>query len=184
MRHKPVNTKTDFAKRYIANEFGNRAPTWDNPGEYVLSKYDGLVHIRNRIRNAQTWYDVSSEKFFGVWEEATSKYNVSDLYISAMCPTEKTICQGEIMHVEEGMLYLSYNLIAKPMRDAFKEQSLHAYGIVAVTLLKHFMDANSYEWTQTLLDRYPSHVIEFSTFSTQWGTLPNFNTVFWEVRNY
>jgi hypothetical protein len=104
-------------------------------------------------------------------------------YCSEMAPTDLTLLQGEVMRGVWG-LGLYYTTVAKPMRDALAVQSRTARGIIAMSILQRFMDNNSYEWLQYLLDEYHDHVIEFSTYGQNWGTLPNYNTVFWEVRQY
>lgn len=179
----PVKNKQDFVHRYQAGEFGNHAPTWDTASDYLASGYPGLVHIRNRVASGATWYNVSREEFSFQWKSAVQLCSPSLLYISAMAPTEKTILQGETVLTPYG-IHLTYTRVAKPMRQALAEESLIARGIIGVTLLRHFLCPNSYEWLQVLLDRYDSHAVEFSTYSVQWGTLPNYNTVFWEVRSY
>ncbi|KKN70624.1 hypothetical protein LCGC14_0428970 [marine sediment metagenome] len=176
-------TKRDFVARYAAGEFGNASPTWDNYAAYRCAGYAGLIHIRNRVVGAETWYNVTQQESGAKWIEATSKFDRSLLYISAMAPTEKTIFQGEVQRGIWG-LDLTYTFVVKPMRDALADQCLSAYGLVAKTLLSRFLCLNSYEWLEHLLDTYQDHVVEFSTYSVQWGTVPGFNTVFWEVRLY
>ena len=181
----PVRTKRDFVKRYEAGEFGNRAPTWNTLQEYLAANYNGgFIHLRNRIAGGKTWYNVAPNDVDLYWREALSSgLSPNDLYISGMCPTEKTVIQGEILYTTEG-LYLNYTFVKKPMRDALKEDSRHANRLAANMLLRHYMDPGSYDWIQVLLERYPFHVIEFTTLSVNWGTIPRRNTLFWEVRSY
>ena len=180
----PVLSKGDFVRGYAAGEFGNHSPTWDTIEAYYASGYRGLVHIRNRIAAGLTWYNVQPwEMVVRWWNEAMCLYDPSQLYISAMAPTEQTLFQGEVMYGLWG-LSLTYTTVAKPMRDALLEDTKTAQGIIASLLLQHYLCPNSYEWLVTLLDRYPDHVVEFSTYSVEWGTLSGFNTVFWEVRKY
>lgn len=180
----PVNTKKDFVTRYKKGEFGNRSPTWDTLEEFLESGYtSGPIHIRNRIAGAQTWYDVANDAVPVVWKFACNTYSPGDLYLSAMCPTEKTIFQGEVQELPGGLRLYS-TTVPRPMREALQLRGEHHDGLTAKTLLEYYLDQNSIEWLRTLLDRYPGHVVEFSTFSVRWGTDPGFNTVFWEVRNY
>jgi len=186
--YRPVLTKTDFVRRYMAGEFGNHSPTWDSledfPFVYGSCGLDGrLFHIRNRNPGAYTWYNLKAEQLSGCWQEACKQYPSHMLYISEMAPTEKTVLQGEVMLCPGG-LYLQWTRVARPMREAFKIESKKAVGLAAGMLLKEYMCPNSYDWLMILFERYPDHVVEFSTYSTNWGTLPNFNTVFWEVRFY
>lgn len=181
----PVRTKRDFVKRYEQGEFGNCAPTWNTLHEFLDSGYTGgLIHIRNRIAGGKTWYNVAPNDVDLYWTEALSSgLAPKDLYISAMCPTEKTLIQGEVYLTEEG-INLYYSKVAKPMREALKEEAHNLTGLIALMELQRYLCPNSMEWMRTLLDRYPHHVIEFTTLSTNWGTLPRYNTLFWEVRLY
>lgn len=181
----PVRTKLDFCARYQRNEFGNRAPTWDTFEDFLRSGYTGLVHIRNRVVGGPTWYDVPArevpQRLASIVERGLASY--SSVYFSGMAPTDKTVLQGEVRR-SENHLDLFYSVIKKPMRESLAKGGRQQSGIIAVLLLKAVMDPPSYDWLQILLDRYLDHVIEFSTYSVNWGTVPNRNTVFWEVRAY
>lgn len=188
----PVKTKADFVKRYRAGEFGNHSPTWDTLEEYLASGYRGLVHIRNRVAGGPTWYNVPAEEvegrvgiitapFFNGSPEPLEKRE--NLYFSGMAPTEKTLIQGEVMRSTRHLEFF-YSTVAKPMRDALTEKSDTIYGAAAAAVLRRYLCPNSFEWLGYLLDTYPGHVVELSTYDVEWGTLPGYNTVFWEVRSY
>ena len=185
---KPVLTKADFVRRYAAGEFGNASPTWNNFADWYNNKPERfgphqLYHIRNRIAGAETWYNVPLLEMEEAWMKATSLYRQEQLYISAMAPTEKTLIQGE---VQEGVwgLELTYTTVKKPMRDALAEKTKHTRGLKTALLLAIAMNELSYAWLLHLLNTYKDHVVEFSVYSTCWGTVPGHNTVFWEVRKY
>lgn len=197
----PVLTKQDFVRRYKMGEFGNASPTYNTLQEFASACYpdwksEDLYHIRNRIAGGPTFYDVPSRDVRRKWYALVNQgVPEGTLYISAMAPTPLTLFQGEIIQADnvgyEGGQYQSnaglnliYTQVKKPMRDALKEQSKYATGIMALELLRHYLDYNSQQWIAKLLDWYPSHTIEFSTYGKEWGTVPGFNTVFWEVRNY
>lgn len=190
MKFEPVNTKLDFVKRYQQGEFGNRAPTWNGISEFLRGdppyKSSDLIHLRNRKAGGPTWYDVKAEDVEEVYMQIvnTKLAEPQDIYLSAMAPTPDTLFQGEIFLRDDGILNLFASTVAKPMRESLKEGGKSYEGIIAWLLLKHFLCPNSQEWILELLRRYPGHVIEFSTYAKRWGTLSNFNTVFWEVRNY
>lgn len=195
---KPVLSKRDFTKRYAEGEFGNASPTWHDPSSFALSlatpvlihttgfsvnlsKVTRKFHLRNRVAGGSTYYDLKASEVLSRWEEQKDK---SQWYVSEMAPTELTLIQGEVMQCEQGSISLFYSTIAKPMREALALGGVQQRGIIAVSLLRHFMDTASYEWLQLLLERYPDHVVEFSTYDKCWGTVPHRNTVFWEVRKY
>lgn len=178
----PVLTKRDFVRRYAQGEFGNRAITWNTLGELFASDYSGLVHLRNRAIGGKTWYNISPAKALRLWSSASS---LDDWYCSAMAPHEYNLLQGEVQQAWDGGLVLTYSrALALPMRDALQASCLTATGLMVVSLLRQYLNPVSYDWLQELLDLYPGHVVEFSAFSRKWGTLPQYNTVFWEVRSY
>jgi hypothetical protein len=178
-----VLTKDDFVRRYIAGEFGNRPPTWGTLDEYLDSGHFGLVHVRNRVTAGKTWYNVLTCQVPEVWEEASRSYGANHLYISTMGPEKCKVFQGEVMRHIWG-LSLHYNTEAKPMREVSAENWKDVTGVWASIQIARFLDDNSVEWLEYLLEEYPDHVVEFSTYSQQWGMVPGFNTVFWEVRKY
>lgn len=175
----PVTTKTNWLRRYKLGEFGNRGPLWDTPQEFEESEYGGLVHLRARIASAPSFYDVPAVLALERWQQL----EVGDYFCAAMAPTAQTVIQGEVCRSELG-LYFYYSTVAKPMRIALAERSDQAYGIIASCLLKSHLCTRSYEWLEYLLDSYPDHTIELSTYSVNWGTVPGLNTIFWEVRKY
>lgn len=184
---KPVLHKRDFVLRYMNGEFGNRSPTWDNLKEFTLDRDkdgDALYHIRNRVKGGPTFYDLRIAGVHQCWRSLVQKgIQPSSLYISQMCPTERTKIQGEVMQSEH-YIDLWYSKIAKPMREALALESYHVNGLTAVIQLRKYLCASSWAWMQELLENYPHHVIEFTTFDVCWGTVTNYNTVFWEVRSY
>lgn len=185
MQPPPVLTKTDFSYRYRLNEFGNHSPTWDTLEEYLQEKPLGLVHLRNRVAGAPTWYDVPADMVEtvarGIIDGGIEK--ASNLYYSLMCPTHRTLFQGEVMRSNRH-LDLFYSTIAKPMRASLLEGGKQVHGSTARLLLKHFMCVRSYEWLEHLLDSYEDHVIEFTVLDCKWGTDPRYNTLWWEVRKF
>tara|TARA_Y100000361_G_scaffold36089_1_gene30612 strand:- start:54447 stop:55037 length:591 start_codon:yes stop_codon:yes gene_type:complete len=180
MRYSPVLNKRDFVKRYKKGEFGNAAPTWSSvtafKKAYALEwpTKDQLFHLRSKEPGGPTYYNLTFKKLL-------SKKNTENYYVSAMAPTAKTIIQGEIRQSIKH-LELRYTTVKKPMRDAFKVEDKTIFGLQVNYVVSSCLDANSQDWLFVLLDRYPNHIIEFSTYSTQWGTVPGYNTVFWEVR--
>lgn len=188
----PVKTKTDMVQRYARGEFGNCSPTWNSPSELFTDKPNRrgednltLYHIRNRIVGGQTWYNVPRIYLLDKWQEHRLSWPPqpdANFYISEMAP--KHLLNGELMRTHEGLV-LFYSTVQKPMRDSLREGGREAKGLTAKFILQHYMNQRSYDWTMLLLDRYPDHVIEFTVVDRCWGTVPGFNTLFWEVRkNY
>jgi hypothetical protein len=176
----PVTSKSQFVKRYKSGEFGNASPTWDSVSLFLndKSKFDNsqLFHLRNKTTGGKTWYNLKRSEIKTIVVDG-------DYYVSSMAPSDKTVIQGEIRR-SVNHYDLTFNQVKLPMRDAFKVSQKYQKGLSALLLLKKYLDWNSFDWLQYLLNTYENHTVEFSTYSIEWGTLPNFNTVFWEVRNY
>lgn len=193
----PVLTKNDFVRRYGEGEFGNRSPTWDSVERFFATDYykrmmeggsprasTALYHLRNRVVGGPTIYDVPITDLYWRYRKMIADGTLEQsIYVSEMCPTHLTQIQGEVFQRYDG-LYLYYSSVKKPMRDSLREGAREARGLVAKTILEHYMDGNSYEWLNLLLDRYPDHVVEFTTLSREWGAVPGYNTLFWECRLY
>jgi hypothetical protein len=67
--------------------------------EFLASGYQGLIHVRNRVAGAQTWYNVSPGAAPRLWRHIVEKgwAKPSELYISAMAPEDLKVFQGEVM---------------------------------------------------------------------------------------
>ena len=191
----PVSTKTNFSKRYRAREFGNGSPTWDTFEEFEEhskiyktaheASQSPKYHLRGRVAGSETHYNLSAWHIYAEWAKKPNKH---EWYCSAMAPTEKTLFQGEIRQadINEGRngWDLYYSCQRKTMREALATDGKNVSGTTAQILLEHFLPVRDLEWLMGLLERYPNHVVEFSTYSVEFGTVPGFNTLFWEVRNY
>jgi hypothetical protein len=183
--------KKQFVKLYNQGVFGNHSPTWDTLEEFLRFKYQldrsnyiGLCHIRNRIANGPTWYNVPCIEVEHRWKQLLKQgVSANNLYISLMAPTESTTFQGEVMLGIWG-IELLYTTVALPMREALQQETKSARGIIASSLLQYFLDVNDYEWLMTLLDNFENHVVEFSVYDHCWGTLPGHRMVVWETRAY
>jgi len=183
----PVLSKADFVLRYRQGEFGNASPTWDTIEEFLASNYnEGMIHIRNLVAGGPTWYDVPCSEVWEKFTEVVARHDVDgkSLYFSAMAPTHLTTSQGELRISDDGQWQLWESRVAKPMRAALEEQAKLWLGFQAKIVLKHYMNQKSWEWLEYLLEAYPGHIVEYSCYSRNWGTVPGYNTVFWEVRLY
>ena len=176
-----VLTKRDFVRRFLRNEFGNRTRTWDTLEEFLASGYMGLVHIRNRIAGGPTYYNIAPEDLPAKFEQCLNIQPWSTWYLAEMAPN-CTIFQGEIQQGIGGY-DLTYSLVNKPMREALRKQTLYVHGLRARLLMEHYLDPGDWDWIKSLMDEYENHVVEFSTYAVQCGTLDR-TTVVWEVRKY
>ena len=195
MERNEVTTKADFVRRYQAGEFGNASPTWNTFEEFQIftkEKYPTLAdvvgtqdkyHLRNRVVGGTTHYNLNPRIAFGDWFEFVLKGEDKQWYCSQMAPTHLTTIQGEVQRTYRG-LELFYSTVKKPMRDSLREGGKQVYGVSASAILRDYLPTKDHEWLMGLLEKYPDHVVEFSTFSREFGTVPGFKTVYWEVRKY
>ena len=90
--------------------------------------------------------------------------------------------QGEIMR-STSHYNLTFTTVKKAMRAAMAEGKQQALGLQAKLIVQGAMDTPSWENLMRLFDEFPEAVIEFSSYNCLVGKL-NWNTVFWEVRDY
>lgn len=179
----PVRTKADFYRRFHAGEFGNHGPMWATLEEWKKSGYDKPIAIRTMKPGGRCDYDIQK----GQVAERTADFILQgwrELNYSAMSPHDCNAIQGEICQLPSGIHLFASTAVELPMRPALATAGRHWNGATAVAVLRHFMDASSYEWMWHLLDSYPGHVLEFTTFTRPYGVIRGMNTVWWEVRLY
>jgi hypothetical protein len=185
----PVNSKSDFVRRYLEGEFGNAAPSWNSLAEWWQEepvpwiRYGRNFHVRNRVVGGPTYYNLDAGILSQFWPDICRECGEHNLYISAMAPTHLTLIQGEVQRGIWG-LDLTYSTVRLPMRDSLRAGATYTNSLKAQVLLQYYMNQQSYEWLQYLLENYDNHVIEFSVYDCEWGTVPGQNAVWWEVRKY
>lgn len=172
---------------FLRGGFGNKPQTWnsleelDGSGYYgeVVLRYKGIggkdlpqygIHlsIAEAATVAKQWFSQGARPALLAINEAASDHDLT--------------IQGEVMQtIEHYALFWSDEKTT--MREAMKN-GRQAYGREALALLKRYLSPSSYEDMQELLDMYPSHVIEFSSYRYNVGGCRGRNTFIWEVRNY
>lgn len=177
---RPIKTKTDMYWHMKQGHFGNYIPFWTLEEAEALSDEERMAwhpfSIRWLVPSAKTLYNRPFDEIISTLRAVSTPG-----LVCAMAPNGKEVLQGEVQRDAEG-LYLFYGTepgVMKANMPNFK----HARRLEAKMILQHFLDAPSYENMMRLLDDFPDHVIEFSTFSERCGNL-NWNTAFWEVRAY
>ena len=176
----PAN-KSEFYRRYLSGEFGNRARDWSTWPELRDSGFRGLIGIRSLYRGGPCWYNVPIEKMeAGEWPDGCDPTRVN---FSEMLPDQFLILQGELGRTYSGV-ELHYSTVRKPMRLALKEGPRYASGSAALSIARFAMWPSSFSDLESLIEKYPDAAIEFSCYEISVGTIPHRNTVFWEVREY
>jgi hypothetical protein len=183
-----ITSKQQMRELYNADAFGNRLKTFsiaqaaDNLYNYPMGL---MCNSRPGIQlpNYDKWCFDFVELFNVYMKWIELGINPNSITISETTfNAGGDIFQGEVMRTPE-YIYLYYTTVSGSMRKALKQEGKHATGIIAVELLKYYMDSSSYDNLQQLWDEYPDSIIEFTVCRDSLGT-QNLNTVFWEVRNY
>jgi hypothetical protein len=182
-----INNKHQSIKLFSDGCFGNRLRYWDSIEE--LKKNPPLENIVV-MRYRGDWgggfckYDVPLNEVESVIKEWESKgADKNKIFFNETADQSKLLIQGELMEIS-GQLYFLYSQLKEKMRIALRKDPNHAIGLKVKMLLKGFLTPSSYDDLFTLLDTYPNHVIEFSTWSVCVGDNQNRNTIIWEIRNY
>jgi hypothetical protein len=175
-------------KRLRSGDFGNALRTWDSLKAQRADHYYGELSLRCKDR-------IEGPSLVGVPAIPTAltlrrllqfaNYHgleEDEIMLGERAPDHRITIQGEVMTGLYGP-ELRYSCLQTHMRAAMREDC-HAYGLAALTILQDHLSPSSYEDLQALLELYPDHVIEFTTFDGPVGSLPGRNTVIWEVRLY
>lgn len=181
-----INTKKKSYELWRKGFFGNRLRIWDSLEELLEDTYNGTVSMRYKGSAGGGFcsYEVPISKIPEIQEEWVKQgANINSITFNESAPDHKLLMQGEVMLDDTTPYELFYSTDRKKMRDALKNGK-RAKDLTAKLILEHFLNPSSFSDMQELFERYPNHVIEFSTYSTNLGNIPGRNTIIWEVRNY
>jgi hypothetical protein len=182
----PVRNKVDFYDRFQAGEFGNRPRTWSNYTDLNSDPYQGPIVVRYRApKSPFLTYNVPQSELLTRLTRYVEIHGADweKFRFNEAMPDDHLMIQGELTD-QPGGIHLHYSTAPHSMREALRHYGKHTLGLRAKHLLKANLDPDSYEWLYHLLDTYPEHTIEFSTYDRHVGLLEGHNTVFWEVRLY
>ena len=176
--------KQQMYRLYAAGVLGNKPRFWASPSAYHCSDFHGACGVRCKVAGGPCVYDLDGYEavMYTILDLVALGWKDSDFIIQEMAPHYMGTIQGEIVQSTEH-ISLVYTDVKKPMRIALAEKTLYADGLRAVMLLRHYLDATSYEHVQGLLSDYPDHVVEFTAFDRGVGDL-GLNTIVWELRKY
>lgn len=180
-----INTKQQFYNLFKTGAFGNSSPHWDTYKDYLASNYRDIIAIRTRTPGGRCDYFVpKNEVSERIKDFISDGWPLDQLHYSAQCPEHDGLMKGEVQLTSQGLYFHGSTSTELAMRQALIQDSFHLFGFEAHLFIKNRMCPNSWEWLQELFDLYPGHIVEFTTLRYSWGTVPGFNTLFWEVRNY
>jgi hypothetical protein len=182
-----INYKKQYFRLWNKGILGNKLRSWktiedikkDNLGEdtYLVMRY--LEPSTTTVKYKSTLLEIEKEIKHLI---SNGYYEESKFIFNEAAPDEKLLIQGEVMLGIYGY-NLTYSLLKLPMREALKQSVQYVNGLKTLILLEKYLEPNSIDNLKEILNKYPDHVIEFSTYSIVLGHLQQ-NTVIWEVRNY
>jgi len=179
---RPVLNKDDFYKRWLEDEFGNRLRGWTSVESLMADSYSGLVNIRSTKADCKAMrYDVPKDLVLDAIKDLGGP--ISEYRFNELAPDSSLLIQGELYEDHRGW-WLLYSLEQMKMRVALEFNSRTVQGLTAKLIMQHFCCPSSLESLRALIDLYPYHVIEFGVYEKTLGTIPNRNTIIWEVRKY
>jgi hypothetical protein len=171
-------SKREFVERFDKGEFGNRPRIWANWKELRDSDYSGYVTLRP--------LDIGGKARYGVHVKDIVWADCDRCHFNESMPDDLLTIQGNI-YLTDTELKLTYSTEAglRHREAVTYPNGICATGLLAWSLLKVHMEGNDWEDLMLLLEMYrDAWVIEFSTYQTNVGVLPNRKTVWWEVRAY
>ena len=193
-----VRNKAQFYEMWEAGLLGNRTQIWRDPEAAYWWGYEKASHSPDPTRLPEIGFREIRRQGTpgaGAWEKVPWHHvletadqwmlNGRNFIMDDGAPDEYRTMQGEVVRTErglEGFLDLEGKLA---MRPAMAAGHMKHYGYLQTRLLlERFMDANSRDDLDMILDLFPDHAVEFSTFTVNVGVFPRRNTLFWEVRLY
>jgi hypothetical protein len=186
MNNTPITNRKENFEAYQLNKFGNKLRLWTGLDEFRKSNYNGSVTFRyyainNGGSSNFTKYDVTDyEKQIKEFTELGAE--PKRMIFNESAPDKFLTIQGELTHDYNGY-QLFYSTDKGKMRDCLKNGKTLT-GLAVKLLLQQHLNSNSFSDIMELIELYPNHVIEFSTYSINLGDCPRRNTIIWEVRRY
>ncbi len=176
-----IKTKTEMMRRWNRGEFGNKLRTWNTAEEWRAA--NPKVAIKDWPELA--WRD---RRPGGPLISCPGRIEISMFETHVLCdvfPHHEQTIQGEFMDLVGSGPHLYCTYLRERMKTALQSPWRWGEynGVLALEVLKYRMDHSSYENLLELRNEYPNHVVEFSCCQHTLGEL-QWNTVFWDVRNY
>jgi hypothetical protein len=173
-------------RRLAAGEFGNTMQVFDGLDQALSS---GISPLGVRCLNPGDplkIYWCPRENLLSELRKHGAEFRHDLVFYSTDYGLERDrIVQGELCRSSNGINFF-YSLAHLPMRVALEQSGVHLSGLNAQRTLQWYVqrsDPSGYDWLMSLLDLYPDHVIEFTTYRKPIGTHPA-RTLIWEVRLY
>lgn len=179
-----VHCKKEMYRLMKEGEFGNYNLHWDSVHSWALVQMFGtkapLWGLRSMGAGKNLRLDVPTMEV----AKTVEKEFPNGCQISPMVDQWLTF-RGEVMNdPANGGLVLrgGSGLRDVKWREFFRDHAVNIKGLSAYQMLRKFLYLGDYEDLMDLMDRYPDHVVEFTSCNRYVGAIPRRNTIIWEVR--
>lgn len=181
MESRVIRTKRQMYRLLKQGRLGNTVRHYPNLQSLIDDKTVEFVGCRCLQVN-QPWmlYCCRKEKLLEGLRER--KYTGEGLEFYESPPDTYRRIQGELLRGPGG-LHFRYTFVPGPMRLALRQEERNTSGLAAQHLLQGYTEPACYDWLMELLDTYPDHVVEFTSYTIPVGTLLQ-PWLIWEVRYY
>jgi hypothetical protein len=190
---RPVLDKVQNYVLWQGGAYGNRLRAWRMVAAWRAAGAPGPVTLRTLgAGGGPCAYDVPADAVADVVAEWILLRGVAlaEIMVNESAPDATVVIQGEYLNdlvTVDGQLYdgaLLYSMKKLKMRDALRADGAPVYGWQGRLLLRGAMTPSSWADFETLLERYPGHVLEVSVYSSCLGDVSGRNALVWEVRRY
>ena len=178
----PVLNKPDFYRR--RHEFGNHLHTWNTWDELLISDYGGPIGIRNTVPGGPFVCPIP----WGRWGSERQKLlragtPAETMRFGQAAPDERVLFQAEVCETYRG-LEMRYTHGSGTTHRTAMQTAKNIHGLTALHMLRRNVEPSDVADIEALLELYPDHVIEFSTYAFPVGCVPGRTTLIWEIRKY
>lgn len=183
-----INNKAEMYSLMRKGRFGNTNPRFYNLTDlcsYIREKHCQCLIMVRTTRLFGPCYPNLTPFIIGdtILELNQKGYRLEELIFDIHMNDDDLLLQGYVMESPQGLL-LDYSKVpGLLMRESMKNPE-HAVGLKSKLIMQHFLDPSSYDDIMSLLEDFPEHVVEFTTYKNDVGDCHRRNTIIWEVRNY
>jgi len=180
-----LTSKAQSMGLYRQGLFGNHPRCWFNVDDLIaLGEFPWSVVFRYARYGCEAYrrYNLTWDQIpLAVAEIVAAGGSQQHITVNELMPDDRLTFQGEVT-IDHGSWYLFGSDEKTQMVPALRSGREY-HGVHALTILKTVMDQPSFDQLNHLIETFPDHIIEFSSYACAVGEL-GFNTVFWDVRAF
>lgn len=180
-----IQNKSEFYRLWTAGVLGNATRIWHGPSCVTRAIDSGAIAVgfREIGKAGGGHFEIVPRELINETAHKWCLRYCVDFTLSEAAPDHLATLQGEVCQTVTGWEAHLGLATGQRMREASKTWKRFT-GVSVVIILNQFMDPSSRDSIDELFSLYPDAVIEFACYSRDIGTIPNRNTIIWEVRNY